>query len=134
LAGYPSGAPLPAHFPGKQLAPQYLRSLPTGATLHWVKDEPQFEGMVAEMWRVLGSGGIFFARLASTKGIENRVRCLDRRWHRLPDGTDRSLIDDEYLWRITSHLGGELPDPIKTTIVQSLRAMTAWFAGKDRAG
>ena len=100
------------------------------AVLHFAPSEADFEGMVAELWRVLGTGGLFFARLASSIGIEDRVRRLQRRRHRLPDGTDRFLVDEEYLLRITSRLGGELLDPIKTTNVQKLRAMTTWVLGK----
>jgi SAM-dependent methyltransferase len=100
------------------------------AVLHFAEDEADFEGMVREMWRVLEPGGILFARLASTIGIEARVRNLGSRWHRLPDGTDRFLVDEEYLRRVTSELGGELADPIKTTNVQNLRSMTTWVLTK----
>lgn len=112
----------------------YFDAVICSAVLHFSEDEPEFEEMVTEMWRVLGSGGVFFARLASTIGIEDRVRRLEHRRHRLPDGTDRFLVDEEYLLRITSHLNGELLDPIKTTIVQNLRAMTTWVLGKAGEG
>jgi SAM-dependent methyltransferase len=102
------------------------------AVLHFAEDESEFERMVAEMWRVLAPGGVFFARIASTIGIEDRVQPLGGRWHRLPDGTDRFLVDEEYLLRITATLGGELLDPLKTTNVQNLRAMTTWVLGKGR--
>ena len=88
--------------------------------------------MVAEMWRVLGGGGLFFARLASTIGIEDRVRRLRGRTHHLPDGRDRFLVDEEYLLRATSALGGDLVDPLKTTNVQNIRAMTTWVVAKRR--
>ena len=102
------------------------------AVLHFAKDESEFERMVTEMWRVLGGGGLFFARLASTIGIEDRVRRLRGRTHRLPDGSDRFLVDEEYLLRATSALGGDLLDPLKTTNVQNLRAMTTWVVAKRR--
>jgi len=112
----------------------YFGAVICSAVLHFAEDEPEFEDMVTEMWRVLGSGGVFFARLASTIGIEDQVRRLEHRRHRLPDGSDRFLVDEDYLLRITSRLGGELLDPIKTTIVQDLRAMTTWVLGKGRGG
>ena len=40
---------------------------------------------------------------------------LDGRRYRLPDGTDRFLVNEEMLLSLTSQLGGELVDPIKTT-------------------
>src|ERR1700681_422456 len=38
----------------------------SSAVLHFARDEEQWQSMVSEMWRVLKSGGIFFARLASS--------------------------------------------------------------------
>lgn len=100
------------------------------AVLHFAEDEAELETMLGEMWRVLDVGGVFFARLASTIGIEDRVDHLGGRRYRLPDGTDRFLVDEAYLLRLTSHFGGRLLDPIKTTNVQNLRAMTTWVVGK----
>lgn len=100
------------------------------AVLHFAEDSAEFEGGVTEMWRVLRPGGIFFARLASTIGVESRVTQIRDRWHRLPDGSDRFLVDEEYLLRVTSDLGAEQLDPLKTTVVQSMRSMTTWVLGK----
>ena len=87
----------------------YFAAVVCSAVLHFARDESEFDRMVAEMWRVLGDGGLFFARLASTIGIEDRVQRLQGRTHRLPDGSDRFLVDEEYLLRMTSALGGSLP-------------------------
>jgi 2-polyprenyl-3-methyl-5-hydroxy-6-metoxy-1,4-benzoquinol methylase len=103
------------------------------AVLHFAEDETDFEGLVSEMWRVLQPGGLFFARLASTIGIEDRVEPRGGRWHRLPDGTDRFLVDEPYLMTITARLGGRPVDPLKTTVVQGMRAMTTWVLRKERA-
>jgi ubiquinone/menaquinone biosynthesis C-methylase UbiE len=45
----------------------------SSAVLHFAENEPHFLAMVDEMWRVLKSGGLFFARLASSIGIENKI-------------------------------------------------------------
>jgi tellurite methyltransferase len=100
------------------------------AVLHFATDERHFERMLAELWRVLRPGGLFFARLASSIGIEGRVRMGAGRRARLPDGTDRFLVDEALLVRCTESLGGTLLDPIKTTNVQNLRAMTTWSLRK----
>jgi len=100
------------------------------AVLHFSKDSAEFEGGVSEMWRVLKPGGVFFARLASTIGVESRVVHLQDRWHRLPDGSDRFLVDEQYLLSITSDLGAKQLDPLKTTVVQNMRSMTTWVLGK----
>jgi hypothetical protein len=39
-------------------------------------------------------------------------------------------VDEAYLLQITSRLGGELLDPLKTTVVQNMRAMTTWVLRK----
>ena len=100
------------------------------AVLHFAADSSEFEAMVSEMWRVLAPGGVFFSRLASTIGVEDQVTRLRDRWHHLPDGSDRFLVDEAYLLQITSRLGGELLDPLKTTVVQNMRAMTTWVLRK----
>lgn len=100
------------------------------AVLHFASDDGQFEAMVKEMWRVLKPGGMLFARLASTVGMENRVVQVHGRLHRLPDGSERYLVDEECLLDLTARLGGELLDPIKTTVVQDQRAMTTWVVRK----
>ena len=98
------------------------------AVLHFARDDRHFEAMVRAMWRVLKPGGLFFARLASTIGIENQVQPLAHGRFRLPDGSERYLIDAATLLDWTGRLGGELIDPLKTTVVQDQRAMTTWVA------
>lgn len=98
----------------------------SSAVLHFARDDAQFDAMVAGMWRVLAPGGMLFCRLASSIGIESRVRRLDGRRHSLPDGSERYLVDEDLLVRRTAALGGQLLDPLKTTLVQDQRAMTTW--------
>ena len=95
------------------------------AVLHFANDEDHFTSMVSEMWRVLARGGLFFARLASNIGLEQVVGRAGRQV-RLPDGTDRFLVDESMLVRLSGRLGGRLADPIKTTNVQGKRCMTTW--------
>lgn len=103
----------------------------SSAVLHFARDEGQWQAMVNEMWRVLKPGGIFFARLASTIGIEVQVRQIEGRRYRLPDGSDRFLVDAAMLREVTAALGGEFIEPIKTTVVENFRAMTTWVARKQ---
>ena len=100
------------------------------AVLHFARDAIHFDRMVEEMWRVLARGGLFFARLASSIGIEDRLPDTTGRV-RLPDGTDRFVVDERLLLDATARLGGALVDPIKTTIVQDQRAMTTWVAKRN---
>ena len=100
------------------------------AVLHFAPDEVSFRAMVAELWRVLRPGGLFFSRLASTIGLEERVRRIEGRRFHLPDGSERFLVDEALLLALGDELAGELIDPIKTTNVQNLRAMTTWVLHK----
>lgn len=100
------------------------------AVLHFARDEAHFDRMVGEMWRVLARGGIFVARLASTIGIETLVGDVAGRRARVPDGSERFLVDEAMLMTRTSQLGGHLLDALKTTVVQQQRAMTTWVVRK----
>lgn len=102
----------------------------SSAVLHFARDPAHFEGMLNEMWRVLRPSGLLFARLASSIGIETRVREVGRGVYALPDGSRRFLVDEAGLLARTEALGGTLLDPIKTTNVQGLRAMTTWCVRK----
>lgn len=101
----------------------------SSAVLHFADDRRHFDLMVAEMWRVLTPGGLLFARLASTIGLDG-FAALGGQRVRLPDGSDRFVVDEAMLLEATARLGGRLADPIKTTNVQNQRAMTTWCVVK----
>src|ERR1051325_8791481 len=90
------------------------------AVLHFADDAAHFEQMVEELWRVLAPRGLFFARLASNIGLETVIGPGARRV-RLPDGSDRFVVDEAMLMTSTVRLGGRLADPLKTTVVQGMR-------------
>jgi ubiquinone/menaquinone biosynthesis C-methylase UbiE len=94
------------------------------AVLHFARDDAHFDAMVREAWRVVRPGGMLFARLASTIGIESQVRRIEGRRFSLPDGSERYLVDEALLMSLMVTLGGQLLDPLKTTVVQGQRAMT----------
>jgi 2-polyprenyl-3-methyl-5-hydroxy-6-metoxy-1,4-benzoquinol methylase len=102
----------------------------SSAVLHFARDHDQFSAMVLEMWRVLKPAGMLFARLASSIGMESRVRPLADGRFLLPDGSQRYLVDEERLLTLTEKLAGRLLDPIKTTVVQNQRCMTTWVVQK----
>ena len=99
------------------------------AVLHFARDDEEFGAMVTEMWRVLAPGGLFFARLATSIGLEHRLPADDRthaaarRLGSLP----RRRADPPDL---DETLGGTLADPLKTTNVQNMRCMTTWVMEK----
>jgi tellurite methyltransferase len=102
----------------------------SSAVLHFARNEEHWQSMVDEMWRVLKPGGIFFARLASSIGIEEQVTHIEGRRYHLPDGSDRFLVDETMLVKATSSLGGEWLEPFKTVVVQNLRSMSNWCLRK----
>jgi tellurite methyltransferase len=102
----------------------------SSAVLHFAADDVQFDAMVREMWRVLKPRGMLFCRLASSIGMEDRVRRVGGRRFALSDGSERYLVDEAMLMDLTARLGGRLLDPLKTTIVQNQRCMTTWVVAK----
>lgn len=103
----------------------------SSAVLHFARDDMQFDAMVHEMWRVLKPGGMLFCRLASSIGMEDRVRRINGRRFLLPDGSERYLVDETMLMDLTARLDGRLLDPLKTTVVQDQRCMTTWVVRKS---
>lgn len=102
----------------------------SSAVLHFARDDGHFAAMLDGTWRVLKPGGLLFCRLASSIGMENQVKQISGRRFALPDHSERYLVDESLLVRLTGELGGQLMDPLKTTVVQNQRAMTTWVVRK----
>ena len=102
----------------------------SSAVLHFSRDEDHWLAMVREMWRVLKPGGIFFARLSSTVGIQDHIQHLNGRIFRLPGGTEWFLVDAAMLEKVTLELGGEWLEPFKTVVVHNKRSMSTWCLRK----
>ena len=103
----------------------------SNTVLHFARDDAHFESMLRGSWRVLKPGGLFFCRLASSIGIEDQVEQVEGRRYKLPDGSERYLVDEKLLRSFTER-SGELTDPLKTTVVQNQRSMTTWVIRKTR--
>jgi SAM-dependent methyltransferase len=102
----------------------------SSAVLHFARDDDHFRAMLHGTWRVLKVRGLFFCRLASSIGIEDQVVPVSGRRFRLPDGSQRYLVDERLLMQLAVEMGGELLDPLKTTVVQNQRSMTTWVMRK----
>ena len=105
----------------------------SSAVLHFANDDAEFSAMLRGTWRVLRPGGILVCRLASSIGIEEQIRVVNGRRCLLPDGSQRYLVNEQLLMALTEELGGDLLDPLKTTIVQNQRSMTTWIVRKREA-
>jgi 2-polyprenyl-3-methyl-5-hydroxy-6-metoxy-1,4-benzoquinol methylase len=100
------------------------------AVLHFASDDAHFEAMLQGSWSVLKPGGLFFCRLASTIGMESQLTHIQGRRFQSPDGAERYLVDAALLRSMAERLGGELAEPLKTTVVQDQRSMTTWVLRK----
>ncbi|MCB9899480.1 MAG: class I SAM-dependent methyltransferase [Planctomycetes bacterium] len=96
------------------------------AVLHFAEDAAHFDAMLAQLFRVCAPGGLLFARLATTIGIESALRPLGGGRFLQPDGDVRYLVDAGRLLAETARRGAALADPLKTTLVHGQRSMTTW--------
>lgn len=113
---------------------QFADVVISSAVLHFARDDEHFEAMLKGSWRCLKTGGLFFCRLASSIGIEHQISPIAGRRYLVPDGSERYLVDEQLLMRLTSELGGSLIDPLKTTVVQNQRSMTTWVLHRLSSG
>lgn len=102
----------------------------SNAVLHFAEDKAHFQQMMEELWRVLAPGGMLFIRLASSIGIEDRIKPLGNQRYLLPDGSTRFLVNEEMMLESTAALKGTLFEPIKTVNVSGQRCMSTWCIKK----
>jgi ubiquinone/menaquinone biosynthesis C-methylase UbiE len=100
------------------------------AVLHFVKNQKEFKQYVAELVRVLKSGGSLFIRMTSEIGIENGITHLGNGVYRLPDGTERFLLTRTLLKEIIVAHRLSFLEPIKTVNVDDVRCMTTLMLKK----
>ena len=135
-------ASIAPNLPGGNFRLEYIESMsfPDGfadvvissAVLHFAASDEDFQAMLEGTWRALKPAGLFFCRLASSIGIENQIQPVAGRRFELPDGSARYLVDEAFLVKLTQELGGQLYDPLKTTVVQNQRSMTTWIVRKNQ--
>jgi SAM-dependent methyltransferase len=100
------------------------------AVLHFAQNQTHFEAMLLGLWNVLKPGGRLFIRLASSIGIESKLKAIEAGRYWLPDGSIRFLVNYPMLGYYSNFLDAQLFEPIKTINVQELRCMTTWCLQK----
>ncbi|MHC4953064.1 MAG: class I SAM-dependent methyltransferase [Planctomycetota bacterium] len=121
-----SGARALAEGADLPFAPRSFDVVLSIAVLHFAQDDEHFVAMLDEMARVLRPGGLFFARFATTLGMEQQARPLARGWFALPDGSERYLVRPDAIHGWAAERGVSLLDPFKTTLVENQRSMATW--------
>lgn len=103
----------------------------SSAVLHFARTDAHFQAMLLGTWRLVKPRGLLFCRLASSIGLnQDQLTPLGSGRFRLPDGSDRYLVDEALLARAAIELGADALDPLKTTVVQNERCMTTWVLRK----
>jgi tellurite methyltransferase len=96
----------------------------SSAVLHFADSTEHFEKMIAEMVRVLKSGGSLFIRMTSDMGIENKVTHLGKGVYRIPDGSERFLLTKSLLTDVMNQNHLSFLEPLKTVNIDNLRCMS----------
>ena len=104
----------------------------SSAVLHFAADDQQFDAMLRGTWRLVKPGGMLFCRLASSIGIETRSTVSRAAGASCRMDPNATWSTKPLLMSLTRELGGELLDPLKTTVVQSQRSMTTWVLRRVR--
>ena len=107
-----------------QLHPEKFDLIICNAVLHFSKNKEEFLNIINNMWDHLSRNGILFIRLGTSISVEEKIKELGEQWYHLPDGSERFLVSEQEIKDIVSSLKAIMLDPIKTTNVQNLRAMT----------
>ncbi len=96
----------------------------SSAVLHFAESTPHFYNMVKELVRVLKPKGSLFIRLASTMGIEDKVKLIEDGVYQIPDGTVRFLLTPALLAEAIRQNNLSFVEPLKIVNVNNIRCMS----------
>ncbi len=96
----------------------------SSAVLHFADSTTQFQNMLAEMVRVLKTGGSLFIRMASNIGIEDKVVMIKDGVYLIPDQSNRFLLTRQLLTGVLYQYPLFLIEPFKTVNVDDKRCMS----------
>lgn len=100
------------------------------AVLHFARDEAHFRSILAELWRVLKPGGMFFCRLSTTIGHPMQLKQIQGYHYLMPHGQVWFLADESLIREMSQSLGAVWLDPLKSVLVEQERSMTTWVLQK----
>jgi len=99
----------------------YFDHVVCSAVLHFAEDEYEFHKMLQELLRVLKVGGSLFIRTASSIGLQEETISLQDSFNQQRAGF---YLNREIIAELLSTYQLKLLEPVKTTNVQDIRAMT----------
>ena len=96
----------------------------SSAVMHFASNSTQFFSMLSEQMRVLKKGGFFWLRTCTDAGgcFPLKESLGQGRW-RLPDGTERFVIDEEITQFMVRQYQFEMLELPKSALVHGQRAM-----------
>ena len=102
----------------------FFDHLISSAVLHFAESTTHFFNMVKEQVRVLQSKGSLFIRMATTIGMEDKVKLIGDGLYHIPDGTSRFLLTPALLENVMKAHNLSFIEPLKTVNVDNLRSMS----------
>jgi tellurite methyltransferase len=96
----------------------------SSAVLHFAESTSHFYKMVNELVRVLKPKGSLFIRMASTIGMEDKVKLIEDGVYYIPDGTVRFLITPTLLEITMQENNLSFIEPLKIVNVNNIRCMS----------
>ncbi len=103
----------------------------SSAVLHFAESTPHFYKMVKELVRVLKPKGSLFIRMASTIGMEDKVKLIEDGVYHIPDGTARFLLTPTLLDKAMKENNLSFIEPLKIVNVNNIRCMSTLVLMKN---
>ena len=103
----------------------------SSAVLHFAESTPHFYKMVKELVRVLKPKGSLFIRMASTIGMEDKVKLIEDGVFHIPDGTARFLLTRTLLENAMQENNLFFIEPLKIVNVNNIRCMSTLVLMKN---
>ncbi len=109
----------------------YFDHLVCIAVLHFATNKTHFKKMMGELVRIVKPGGSLLFRIAADVGFEDKIQSLGDGVYRIPDGTDRFLLNKALLAECMQENKLTFLEPFKTVNVDDLRCMSTLVLQKN---
>jgi tellurite methyltransferase len=100
------------------------------AVLHFANGIAQFNQLLSQLVKVLKPKGQLFIRMTSNHHMQDAIPLGDNKF-KLPDGSQRLLLDIDSTPKLLADHSLQLVEPIKTVYVHNQRSMTNLILMKE---